>query len=348
MNSEKLQNIKEVKGALGESRLEALNLLYSNLSGQPPSVERTRFRADFAQHINDLEYLEQTVHLIKSDRGNQYYRLRVYSLPLIDDDSVRELIDLMCEIYTYLQNFYREHLNKTVHVEKIISAVDATEHDIKTALFYMIDAHAVWGGISDGFPYKEASYMHISESALLKEDFYEVLDDYYRWHFINPRKEVSENNISRLFKVDKSEKLRFFTSGDIGGHPAWFDRLGDTEKALVIEIDQALSNDMHALPVIGVRALLENIMIPIVEDRGSLENKLDRFIEAGYITKEQKAVLSPVYHAGSAVMHRSYVPSPQATKVCIEVIKHLLHGIYILKPEVDKLQDEVPARTMNK
>jgi hypothetical protein len=81
---------------------------------------------------------------------------------------------------------------------------------------------------------------------------------------------------------------------------------------LLDEIYKATQNDLPRLAMMGVRALLEQVMIAKVGDGGTFVQNLKGFHEAGYISVVQFDVLTKVLDAGHAVMHRGFAPKKGA------------------------------------
>ena len=338
--------IEQATKILGEERLECLREIFKDLKGTPPQLHKKRYRAEHYTRIETLDYLEQSVRLLNTEgTGNEHYRLSPYAIPFIKSQRSDDLLQIMVEIYSFLGEKYKERLDLPITNEEIIqNSSKWSRDDCLEALFYMSRAHSVWTSMTHEFPYKEGSQIAISEDVIKKKSFWEVLTDYYRWHFINPKQELSPKNIENLFSTDAEQGSRFFNADDKKNYPAWFDRLGDSEKALIIEIDKGLQSHLRALPVMGVRALIENVMLGILPDQGSFKANLNEFKEKGFITSQNADLLYKVIDAGSAVIHRAHIPSEKDVKTCIEVVKHLLHGVYVIKPQVDELHESVPQR----
>jgi hypothetical protein len=94
----------------------------------------------------------------------------------------------------------------------------------------------------------------------------------------------------------------------------------------------------------GIRALIENAMLSFIEDKNSFRENLEEFCQQGYLTKQHKELLSSVIDAGHAVMHRAHIPTQNDVLACIEVVKHFMHGAFILKPQIDRLKENTPQR----
>jgi hypothetical protein len=196
-----LLNIKETSEVLGEENINCLINLFKEMDGKPPCVDKKRYRANYPEQIDILNYLEQSAHLIKTKtiQTQQFYHLRPYAIPLIKGQKAQNLLNLMCEMYEKLSVFYKKRLDKNVTRDELLKAVDAPHEKILEALFYFEEAHSVWIGWGKGFPYEEGSHINISEDIILKESFLEVLTDYYRWHFINQK----ESNL----KTDSQKEI---------------------------------------------------------------------------------------------------------------------------------------------
>jgi hypothetical protein len=118
----------------------------------------------------------------------------------------------------------------------------------------------------------------------------------------------------------------------------------ETEKfqELLDEIYQATQNNLPRLAMMGVRALLEQVMIAKVGDRGTFVEHLKGFHESGYISVVQFDVLTKVLDAGSAVMHRGFAPEKKHLDTAIDVMEGILAALYVHNQDVKAL--EVPER----
>lgn len=108
------------------------------------------------------------------------------------------------------------------------------------------------------------------------------------------------------------------------------------------EIYVALSNQNLRLAVIGIRALLEQIMIESVGDAGSFKANLAAFEREGFISRVQKEAIEPVIEAGHASMHRGFKASRIDVEALMDVVENLIEAIYISKHRVEKIK--IPER----
>ena len=337
-----IPHIEIVRETIGSQAVEALRAIFESRKGTPPSVPVQRFRADHEEWINTLDTLEGKYSLIERSRECTDYLIRPYALPLIGTSESDEILNVMDKIYENFPELYKENLSQPIGIDKLCSSESGRKNLINEALYYISQSHGIYSGMTTGFPYIENSSLCISESVLSKKSIGRVLSEYYEWHFVNPK-----NQIASLENVDSAgvdSWSIFFKDNTSSGKPDWYDYLGDTQKALILEIDSALSNKLKALPTIGLRTLLETIMVEKIDDTGSFAKKVERFTDKGYVTPKMSEALSHVLDAGNASAHRAYFPSRDDLITCVELVKHLMHGIYILRPRGENVADNTPKR----
>jgi hypothetical protein len=120
---------------------------------------------------------------------------------------------------------------------------------------------------------------------------------------------------------------------------------GNTEiEKLLEEIYSALQSDSRRLAVMGIRALLELVMIQQVGDNGQIGKNVDKFLEQGYVSKiNQEVFRFQLIEAGHAAMHRQYVPERMDIEVLMQITESLIETIYV-HPVKAKRLGEIPTR----
>lgn len=113
---------------------------------------------------------------------------------------------------------------------------------------------------------------------------------------------------------------------------------------LLIEIYVALRNDQRALAAMGIRALLESIMIEKVGDQGTFSANLKKFAAAGYVSRMQLERLETILEAGHAAIHRLYKPSEEDLITLVDITESIVESIYIHGKKVEKLKGKIPSR----
>lgn len=133
--------------------------------------------------------------------------------------------------------------------------------------------------------------------------------------------------------------------------PSWLYKLSSKNRfiyELFKEIYIALPNNSVRLATMGLRALIEHVMIDKVGDNGSFSNNLDQFQKKGFISQIQSAVLEPVLEAGHAAMHRSFVPSTSDLLAIIDITENIVESIYINEHRVKHLLEKIPPKPTRK
>lgn len=113
---------------------------------------------------------------------------------------------------------------------------------------------------------------------------------------------------------------------------------------LLAEIYVALQNDQRALAAMGIRALLEKIMIAKVGDNGSFVHNLTQFESKGFVSRIQKERLDTILEAGHAAIHRRYKPSQEDLITLVDIAEGIVQTIYLHGSKVDDLKKNIPAR----
>ena len=133
--------------------------------------------------------------------------------------------------------------------------------------------------------------------------------------------------------------------------PSWINELfllnesEDTISDLMHEINIALQNNAPRLATMGIRALLEMVMIDKVGDKGSFNANLKAFQDEGYISTKQKEVIEPVLEAGHATMHRAFKADKRDVVHLMDVTESIIETIYINESRVKRLAKKIPPRS---
>lgn len=336
-----------VKASLGETTIQVLSIIFANSSGVPPSTPLTRFRADHPELMDELNKLGWSGFFLKRDEVKDKYRISGYALPLIDSSDAVQLLECMRAAYEFMQAYYKEHLREPLLTQNLINSVGQNRELVLSAFCYMQDIDGWWSSLSNEFPISVDSTITVNEQILLYKSFGDFLARAYEWNYVNPKDKASAAGGFSLQRVTgKSPSV--FNDASASKYPKWYDKLDDKKKALLIEINFSIQNDLSALPMMGLRALLDSVMIEHVGDEGGFEEKLCRFEKNGYVTYQHANVLRKVLDAGHASMHRTYFPNVDDLGTCVDVVTHLLNGVYVLHPKVQDLAANTPPRPKSK
>ena len=94
----------------------------------------------------------------------------------------------------------------------------------------------------------------------------------------------------------------------------------------------------------GIRALLEQIMIAKVGDHRSFAKNLQEFEAAGYVSSKQKERLETILEAGHATIHRSFLPSKVDLVALVDIAESVIETTYLHDSQVKELRKRIPPR----
>jgi len=153
------------------------------------------------------------------------------------------------------------------------------------------------------------------------------------------------------YKGDLNTSTNYYPAAIYRKKPKWINELlspldfNDSFVSDIIdEIYIALQNNSHRLAALGIRTLIEHIMIDKVGDNGTFNKNMDKFHSEGFISKLQRDALEPIIEAGHATMHRAFAPSEKDLIILIDITESIIESIYINQQRADKISKKVPKR----
>jgi len=114
---------------------------------------------------------------------------------------------------------------------------------------------------------------------------------------------------------------------------------------LLDEIYEAMRAGQYRLAVMGIRALLERVMISKVSDHESFEKNLNAFCEKGYVSKVQRDNMKNILDAGHATTHRCFNPNEGEVSTALDITENILSAIYVNGEAAARVADRVPPRS---
>jgi hypothetical protein len=158
--------------------------------------------------------------------------------------------------------------------------------------------------------------------------------------------ETGKPRIQTVFYPSRISRSKPAWLGSIDG-PFW---MGDSEiEQLLEEIYVALHSNSLRLAALGIRALVEYIMIDKIGDNGSIGENITKFFDAGYVApNDQTTFRDNVIEAGHAAMHRGYTPNPDDLRTLLDIAENLIAAIYIHPERAKKLGKRIPSRKPRK
>ena len=76
----------------------------------------------------------------------------------------------------------------------------------------------------------------------------------------------------------------------------------------------------------------------------TFEDKLKEMEKQGFVSKENRKVLSAAFDAGSATSHRSHAFRPNEVDSVMDIVENMLQAVYVLPEVAEKLRKYTPPR----
>lgn len=133
--------------------------------------------------------------------------------------------------------------------------------------------------------------------------------------------------------------------------PRWMDDISfslnfgiDNIKEILDEVYICLQNDAPRLAVMGVRSLVEHIILEKIEDKGTFYENVTEFARAGFISDIQKDIIKRALDAGSAVTHRGFKPDKWLVADVVDIAESLVEMLYVNPSRSRRIEKKTPPR----
>jgi hypothetical protein len=142
---------------------------------------------------------------------------------------------------------------------------------------------------------------------------------------------------------------RYYPPATSRKEPSWISKLRANNNAIheiLREVYICLHNNCPRLAIMGIRALIEHVMIEKAGDNGTFKANIDKFETSGFISRVQREVLDPVLEAGHATIHRAFAPSTEDLNSIIDIVENIIESIYINEGRAKSFREKVPRRVL--
>lgn len=130
---------------------------------------------------------------------------------------------------------------------------------------------------------------------------------------------------------------------EVRARPSWFNEILEFDTKIRLErmlaqIYEAYDNKAYWLSIMGVRAVIESVMIEKVGDKGSFGENLGEFSKKGFITDSHRLALSAAIDQGSAAIHKANLTRQTTALSAIQVVENVLEAIFVVPLHEAKLK----------
>jgi hypothetical protein len=133
--------------------------------------------------------------------------------------------------------------------------------------------------------------------------------------------------------------------------PKWFSQLDQKLIDVLDEVYAALQHGLYYVATVGIRTVLDMVMVDKVKDIGENEDKYAALLAKGIVTENQLDLLKVAIEAGNAAAHRGYRPSADDLKHLIVITETIIEKLNIAKRKEEyllgkafEIKSKVPLR----
>lgn len=158
-------------------------------------------------------------------------------------------------------------------------------------------------------------------------------------------------------QVEYDETIVYWPALSKRPRPAWMldsgINAGTTRRldAVLLELYQALDNDLHILAAIGLRTSFDVASEILGVEAGTFKDKLEGLVNAGHIAKVDRDRLEVLVEAGNASAHRGWNPEAADLHTMMEALEYFLEQSFVAPDRRNKLdakttevKERVPVR----
>jgi Domain of unknown function (DUF4145) len=103
------------------------------------------------------------------------------------------------------------------------------------------------------------------------------------------------------------------------------------------ETHAAICNNLHILAGIGMRTIVEVVCAEKEAKGKDLKEKIDSLVTLGLTTNDGAKILHSIRLMGNKAAHEAKANTQSELGIALDVIEHLLRGVYILSERASKL-----------
>jgi len=126
--------------------------------------------------------------------------------------------------------------------------------------------------------------------------------------------------------------------------PDWIDKMPADIQRVMREVYRCLGADSRALPMMGLRTVLDLLIMEQVEDTGTFVQKLLRLQTKGIISERNRKVLEAALDAGHAAVHRAWAPKLPQVHSVLDIVENLLQSVYLFDELAAEIRESAPQR----
>lgn len=296
------------------------------------SADASRFRAIHYDKINEIEWLETAGHI---KRVNEHYVVTATALIALDTTTARGLLTNAELVYGRAQDHYRAAQAQRVSVQKLAREANLSLSEVCTALSFMLDLTLWCGGWSTNLAEPDA-YIIPTEGTLKYSTFAAVIAQVREWRLQQATGGVAVSPFAG------------YVSASISSHetprPNWLDSLQEPLREVMGEVYRGVDLDLRSLSAMGIRAVIDMVLVGLVGDVGGFDKKLSQMVFKGLLTEMSRSHMLAAIEAGNAAAHRGHIPDRADLHALLKICENLLYEHFVVPGQTQRLRANTPVR----
>ncbi len=120
----------------------------------------------------------------------------------------------------------------------------------------------------------------------------------------------------------------------------------DVISDLFDEIYIALHSECPRLAAMGIRSLMEHVIIDKVGDQGTFKKNLEEFQKRGFISESERTIVDTTLEVGHASIHRNHKPSMDVLTSCLDISEAIVNRLYLWPLQAKAIDKTIPKRQL--
>lgn len=117
-----------------------------------------------------------------------------------------------------------------------------------------------------------------------------------------------------------------------------FEALPLKVKNIYFEAIQTFNKNLYFSSMACLRAIIESVCSNVGIDKGSIEQKINKLFEKGFLTKQHADILHEHRLMGNKSLHELQIPTKEELVIAIKIIEHTLENIYEIHNKCEELK----------
>lgn len=323
---------------LSEEATALLSTLLDEALQQGGSTDASKFRARHYDKIDAIEWLEAQDHI---KRVNERYIATASAIAILETATARHLLANAERIYSRVREHYQATQAQKVDVEALAREANVPLNEARTALAFMLDM-ALWcGGWSTNLA-DPGAYIVPAEGILKYPTFVAIVKQVRAWR--SPHRAAASMGLLNTILAAPEDIAAASKAQHETPRPDWLHSLQEPLREVMDEVYRGVDLDLRAISAMGIRAVIDTVLVDLVGDVGGFERKLNQMVAKGLLTEMSRPHMLAAIEAGNAAAHRGHIPDRVDVLTLLKICENLLYERLIMPGQALRLRSNTPAR----